>query len=361
MPTAPYAKLLVSVDGGANSSGGLTVDASASIQLKAESKDSWGNPATVWSIYSFPEGFPLPTDWTEADDGSYQWVGSSDPPPFTTSVAGKYMLALIVRGGQGADTTDLTTALCVETTRGLRGIGYLEGAQFGGERERWVAEIRHDLKVLDATSALFDDLLNAATGDEASLLVAYSVDKSDSGDDTGIKIAKTDISTIGTSRFIDSLLDGDRKWSVETDGTMRFGQGASFAIGQEAAAMHGTRGTIAGQNAGDTDKRGGGLSIFGGNKTGAAGTPGGVSLGCYADELIECAEVESGQQVVSLCLGALVSSTQMPTGTGNRVVFIANAGTAPTVSAVGGGILYVQGGALKYRGSGGTVSTLGAA
>jgi hypothetical protein len=40
-----------------------------------------------------------------------------------------------------------------------------------------------------------------------------------------------------------------------------------------------------------------------------------------------------------------------------RVIGIAN-GTAPTTSPGGMGQLYVEGGALKYRGSSGTVTTI---
>ena len=36
-------------------------------------------------------------------------------------------------------------------------------------------------------------------------------------------------------------------------------------------------------------------------------------------------------------------------------------GTAPTASLAGGGIMYVEAGALKYRGSSGTVTTIGPA
>jgi hypothetical protein len=46
-------------------------------------------------------------------------------------------------------------------------------------------------------------------------------------------------------------------------------------------------------------------------------------------------------------------------GSGVGVVFIANATTAPSTNPTGGGILYVDAGALKYRGSSGTVTTLG--
>lgn len=48
-------------------------------------------------------------------------------------------------------------------------------------------------------------------------------------------------------------------------------------------------------------------------------------------------------------------------GGGVDVVFMQNATTVPTSNPTGGGLLYVQAGALKYRGSGGTITTLGAA
>lgn len=48
-------------------------------------------------------------------------------------------------------------------------------------------------------------------------------------------------------------------------------------------------------------------------------------------------------------------------GSGEKVIFIANATTVPSTNPTGGGILYVEAGALKYRGSSGTVTTIGAA
>ena len=45
-------------------------------------------------------------------------------------------------------------------------------------------------------------------------------------------------------------------------------------------------------------------------------------------------------------------------GGGTHVVFIANSTVTPTANPIGGGILYVENGALKYRGSGGTVTTI---
>ena len=48
-------------------------------------------------------------------------------------------------------------------------------------------------------------------------------------------------------------------------------------------------------------------------------------------------------------------------GNGVKTVFIGNASTVPTANPVGGGILYVDVGALKYRGPNGTVTQLAAA
>jgi hypothetical protein len=47
-------------------------------------------------------------------------------------------------------------------------------------------------------------------------------------------------------------------------------------------------------------------------------------------------------------------------GGGVRVIWIQNATTIPTSNPADGGVLYVEGGALKYRGSSGTVTQLGA-
>lgn len=48
-------------------------------------------------------------------------------------------------------------------------------------------------------------------------------------------------------------------------------------------------------------------------------------------------------------------------GGGERVMYIANRVTAPATNPTGGGILYVESGALKYRGSSGTVTTIASA
>ncbi len=54
-------------------------------------------------------------------------------------------------------------------------------------------------------------------------------------------------------------------------------------------------------------------------------------------------------------------STTLQFGGGSRVIGIANAATLPSTNPTGGGILYAEAGALKWRGSAGTVTTIAAA
>lgn len=48
-------------------------------------------------------------------------------------------------------------------------------------------------------------------------------------------------------------------------------------------------------------------------------------------------------------------------GSGVGVIFVANVSTPPSGNPVGGGLIYVESGALKFKGSSGTITTLGAA
>jgi parallel beta-helix repeat protein len=53
-----------------------------------------------------------------------------------------------------------------------------------------------------------------------------------------------------------------------------------------------------------------------------------------------------------------VGGTSSTTGGGSGVVGITNAGAVPTTTPVGGGVLYAEGGALKWKGSNGTVTVI---
>ena len=81
-----------------------------------------------------------------------------------------------------------------------------------------------------------------------------------------------------------------------------------------------------------------------------------------AENAIQVTRV-SGYAVASINFpnGNVGVNTTSPTavfGTGMGTIGIANATVVPSTNPTGGGVLYVEGGALKYRGSSGTVSTI---
>ena len=71
----------------------------------------------------------------------------------------------------------------------------------------------------------------------------------------------------------------------------------------------------------------------------------------------------SGLTVMSLAANRNIqfASATVSIGGGSGVLGLANAATVPTSNATGGGILYAEGGALKWRGSSGTITTIAAA
>ncbi len=150
--------------------------------------------------------------------------------------------------------------------------------------------------------------------------------------------------------------------------TFQFESGVSAPYMTQAAGGAGSHGQALkylGQAGGSATGRGGQAIIANGSPAGSALRTG-AAMGLLSSAgtvtpMLECSEVASGQRVCSLAQGAAVTATQMPANTGDLVTFIGNAATLPTASAVGGGILYVDAGALKWRGSGGTITTLGAA
>jgi hypothetical protein len=155
-------------------------------------------------------------------------------------------------------------------------------------------------------------------------------------------------------------------WTIPTAGAYSFdvSGGATSVLLRQLTAT-GTAGavfTIKAQGAGGANLNGGKLVLQGGLNTGV-GFRGGVQMSSSAagDTSLELAEVVAGNRIVAMHFMAAVTSTQMPANTGDGVTFVANRSTAPTANAVGGGILYAEAGALKWRGSAGTITTMAAA
>ena len=108
-----------------------------------------------------------------------------------------------------------------------------------------------------------------------------------------------------------------------------------------------------------TNVNGGALFINGGESksAGVTGRRGDVQLGIgflsFAPG-VQVTEPVVGQRVLALVpFAGSITSTQMPTNSGDGVIYIANVVTAPTANPVSGGTLFENAGTLSHRGPGG--------
>lgn len=162
MPTAPYAKVLVSVEGGANQSGGIDVAAGATITLTGESTVGWRQQR--WEIYDYPESFATPTGWTLADDGTiYSTAVAPAAFDLDADLWGPYGIRLTVNGAIDSDPTiqaglvDATTALMVLSPKGQRAVMALEGGQFCTSTtllKQWVRTLQRNLIAIEEALAV---------------------------------------------------------------------------------------------------------------------------------------------------------------------------------------------------------------
>lgn len=151
------ATLQIKLNGGAPATGAIVASVGDVVQPTAADKTGWGNPPTKWILYDYPLGFSLPSGWTTDTDGSYYALGSGDPPTFTLSTWGKYMLQLVVLGGAnstGGGATDESTAIEVLSPNGLHDHGRREDAQFGGTRKRSMDAYQKNVRTIETGIAI---------------------------------------------------------------------------------------------------------------------------------------------------------------------------------------------------------------
>jgi hypothetical protein len=214
MPTTPYAKLFLSINGGSLTSGGVTVDAEDELQLSPESTVGWDRPATVYQITAYPSGWSTPTGWTlNGTSGyiEYHANGSNGvtPPAIAMPTAGqiaggiwgKWKFRLLVNGGGGQLTDWDSGVLIVSPGLGLRSVARGERGEFGGILRNWAGEIQHDLKVLEDALGFVtgDDMTLAAGGDRVISVDQLSGTGTNVGDDITIKAGKGQQQTGGAN------------------------------------------------------------------------------------------------------------------------------------------------------------------
>lgn len=140
------------------------------------------------------------------------------------------------------------------------------------------------------------------------------------------------------------------------DGQTLFTPGTGIIRGTTSSANYlygGTSLNILTETQGSADSDSGGILIKSGN-AGSGGSGNHNSGSLY---------INTGTKQGSGIVGsfAFFADSGSIFGGGEKVIFIANATTVPSSNPTGGGILYCEAGALKYRGSSGTITTLGAA
>lgn len=157
MPQPPFALLRASVNGGSATSGGLTVPASATVQLSANPSGTSGAFAYRYEIYGYPVGFSVPAGWSTDSNGVYFYSASSTPPVFTLPAIttwGKWMLRLIVNNGISSNPATLPpsqlvdemTALDMLSGHGLHDIGVNESTQWSPNG--WVTHQQANLRII---------------------------------------------------------------------------------------------------------------------------------------------------------------------------------------------------------------------
>ncbi len=167
MPS-PYAKLLLTVNGGAPTSGGITAATGDVIQLSGESTVGWKQQR--FEISDYPLTFACPSGWsTDPNSGAYFYALSAVPPPFTLGAWGKTMLSLVVNNGTNGSgqvdvtLTDTSTALSVPSpTVGLVDLGFDETNQFA-PRTQWTGAIKADLRLIETALTGSLTALSSAT------------------------------------------------------------------------------------------------------------------------------------------------------------------------------------------------------
>lgn len=167
MPSAPYAKVLVRIAGGATQSGGITVTAGQSVALEGENTTGWR--VSQWEIIG-PPGWSVPAGWTDVG-GVATYIGTTGNPPSWTLPAiggwGKWMIRLTVNGGEKdgdaahPEMVDTTTGLSMLSALGLVDIGAGEDSQFSGVVKSWAGSTQTSLRAVDTSLTSLQSQIDA--------------------------------------------------------------------------------------------------------------------------------------------------------------------------------------------------------
>lgn len=177
MPLPPYAKILISVNGGALQSGPVTVSNLDVIRLSGESQVGWQK--ALWEIFAYPPSYPTPAGWTLDDDHALLYSTAATPPAITlpaTPLWGKWIARLRVNEASDTANDEIDQHPSFQGLRDesggweiispsglLRDTAVQEQAQFGGAKS-YVADIQSNWRGLE-TAITGGDISGVASGD----------------------------------------------------------------------------------------------------------------------------------------------------------------------------------------------------
>jgi hypothetical protein len=312
-----------------------------------------GTPVTQRAIVSFT------TEFTVADN-----VDTTDISLATNGVAFSKVAQLTgqsVLGVSGASVANVAAITANNDNHVLRraggtvGFGTITGASLSGFTDNTLVIGNSSGQLQDATGLTFSSsTLNLlGSGVDVSTMVGLSggvvykcgVDDSVTGDPWTLSHGSSGSATLGTNNVVtvtpNSTAAIVEYLQVNADGNPNTASSSSHFCIRNTAANN--------------------SYLFFRNGSTYVGAVEGISSDTIKLWGVAKVTLQYGANIVGaevdasgLAIGAAGSF-----GSGTKVVFIANATSVPSSNPSGGGILYVESGALKYRGSSGTITTLG--
>ena len=213
-----------------------------------------------------------------------------------------------------------------------------------------------------AFGAVSADVVELGTSSYATSVEGNTVAITGSGD---VNITSGNDLVIDSTNFVSLGLSGGAYVYIggpTSGGTLGIAETISSPLinQEDKTTGNGETLTVAAQTSLGGNGNGGTLALCGGSPHGT-GRKGGVQLSLdetSAEPMVEVAEVATGRRAVVLGLGAAVTATELPSNTGDRVIYVADYATAPTANPVSGQLVYSGGHAMSARSPNGVTADI---